>query len=160
MLYNSFGQPVSITDPSGSTSQLAYDGGDLTGITDPLGRSVTDFTDAVGRVVSAMNPLGGVTRFAYNPLNRVTSVTHPRSNQTSFVWDPTATFRVLPMPTLTQPTSRTTTWTGSQPAIHPLLAQESYQYDLSGNLTVHRPAEKVLGPTQESDEVGILRGFL
>jgi YD repeat-containing protein len=55
--YDGQGQPLTITTPAGTT-QLAYTQGDLTSITDPLGKITTRFSDPAGRLISLTSPLG------------------------------------------------------------------------------------------------------
>jgi YD repeat-containing protein len=74
--YTASGQPLTVTTPAG-TRTFSYDGGDLVGITDPLGRTTTRFNDAVGRPVRTTTPLGQATTHTYDVLNAFTQTTDP-----------------------------------------------------------------------------------
>ena len=82
------GQPVAIADALGHTTQLAYTGGDLVSITDPLGNVTTRSLDSAGRLGTLTNPLGHQTVYAYDGLNQVTTITDALSGLTRFTYDP------------------------------------------------------------------------
>ena len=48
-------------------------GGDLTGITDPLGRTTTRIFDNAGRTLAVTDPSGNTTRYSYDGDNQLTS---------------------------------------------------------------------------------------
>lgn len=73
--YNSFGEPLTASDPAGKVTTYAYDAkGNLTTVTNPLGK-VTNITsyDANGRPLSITDPNGVVTAFTYNFRGQITS---------------------------------------------------------------------------------------
>jgi RHS repeat-associated protein len=131
---NAAGQPVTVTTPAGTT-QFAYAGGDLVGITDPLGRTSTQFIDAAGRLVRTTNPLGQSTTHEYDALNAVTKMIDASGGETTFTYD--ANRNLL---TLTDALNHTTTYTYNTmdrvvTRTDPLTRGESYVYDANGNLS-------------------------
>lgn len=73
------GQVTQVTDPVGRSLTLAYDGsGRVSAITDPIGRTVQYTYNSQGSLASVTNPAGGVTQYTYDPQNRLLSVTDPR----------------------------------------------------------------------------------
>src|SRR5262249_56655116 len=71
LTYNAAGQPLSLTDPMDHTLQFSYSLGDLTAVTDPLGRTSTRFVDNAGRLVSTISSPGLLIRRENNPLRLV-----------------------------------------------------------------------------------------
>jgi RHS repeat-associated protein len=133
LTYNAAGQPATVTTPAGTT-QFSYAGGDLVGVTDPLGRTRTQYIDAAGRLVRTTNPLGQSTTHEYDPLNAVTKTIDALSGQTTFTYD--ANRNLL---TLTDALNHTTTYTYNNmdrvvTRADPLTRGESYVYDANGNL--------------------------
>ncbi len=84
---NADGQPTAITNGAGETTKLTYDHGDLSGVTDPLGRETRRFVDALGRVTSITSPGGQQTRYGYNDANQLTSVKMPSGGETAIEYD-------------------------------------------------------------------------
>jgi len=127
------GQPLTVTTPAGTTT-FGYDGGDLVGNTDPLGRTTSRFIDAVGRPVRATNPMGQATTHTYDVLNAVTQTTDPLGGVTAFTYD--ANQNLL---TLTDALNHTTTYTYNnmdrvETRTDALSRGESYVYDDNGNV--------------------------
>ncbi|MBS1801233.1 MAG: Ig-like domain-containing protein [Acidobacteria bacterium] len=86
--YNPAGQLVSATDAAGNTTQMAYLGGDLSGITDPLQRAMSYFVDEAGRVASITNPLGQSVQTTFDSLNQIMQIVDPSAGSTAFGYDP------------------------------------------------------------------------
>ena len=79
---------VQRTDPTGGTTQYAYDSNlELTAVTDPNGHQTTMAYDSSGNKTSETSPLGATKTWTYNPLNDVTSFTDPDGNTTSRTYD-------------------------------------------------------------------------
>ncbi|HEY7065844.1 MAG TPA: RHS repeat-associated core domain-containing protein [Chloroflexota bacterium] len=66
---------------------IGYSLGDLTAVTDPLGRTSTRFVDNAGRLVSTISPLGQLSRREYDALSRVVSTTDPQGGRVTFTYD-------------------------------------------------------------------------
>lgn len=82
---NSHGNPVSITDPVGSTVQLEYDSQSLHAIavTDPLGhRAQSSFDSVNGQVIATTDANGQVTKKKYDGYGRLTEVSLPNDSWT------------------------------------------------------------------------------
>lgn len=92
MLYDSEGQLLSRTTaqdtPAQATTLYAYDGdGNLTVVTDPLGR-VTRYTyDDEHHRLTQTDPLGRVTKWSYDDDDNVVKVTAPDGGETKYVYD-------------------------------------------------------------------------
>ncbi|MGB9430062.1 MAG: RHS repeat-associated core domain-containing protein [Gammaproteobacteria bacterium] len=131
------GQPTKITDALGHAITLAYTGGDLTSVTDALGRKTTRYLDSVGRVISLLDPLGNRSLYSYDPMNRVTSITDGLGATTTLgydldgnltsVTDARSGLTQFGYDTSDRETSRTDA----------LGQKESFGYDLDNNLTGH-----------------------
>jgi RHS repeat-associated protein len=85
--YDSQGKPLTLTDALGHATTLGYDGGDLSDVTDPLGRRMRYFTDTVGRVLSTVDSQGNRSRQDWDSLNRLLNTTDPLGGVTSFSYD-------------------------------------------------------------------------
>jgi RHS repeat-associated protein len=130
--HNAAGQPLTVTTPAGMT-QIGYEGGDVTSVTDGLGRTTSRFNDGGGRVVSVTDPLGRMTRYEYDALNQLTKTIDALQNATSYTYDPNGNLL-----TLTDARNNTTTWTYDNmdrvaTRTDPLTRQESFTYDANGN---------------------------
>jgi RHS repeat-associated protein len=92
MTFNSSGRLLSMTDTNNNTVTLSYAGNNLTGVTDPVGRSITLAYDSSGRITSATDPLGRIWRYTYEGTPGVagapglTTVTDPLSNVTRYTY--------------------------------------------------------------------------
>ena len=70
---------------AGQTTRHVYDNeGNLTSITDPLGRVVAQGFDALNRLARVIDPANGVIDFTYDGLDQLTSVTDPRRLATTY----------------------------------------------------------------------------
>ncbi len=85
--FNSSGQLLEISDPSGAHTTLNYVAGLLTSVTDSSGRALTFSFGANQLVSSVTDPLGRVTHYAYDSLGNLTSVTDPLGHVTSFTYN-------------------------------------------------------------------------
>jgi RHS repeat-associated protein len=147
MSYTGTGQLASITDALSHTTSFGYVAGDVSTVTDALGRTVSFTTDALGRVVLVTDPLGNRTTIAYDALDRVTSRTDPLGHQVSFGYDPNSNLtsftdaRSNVTAFAYDPRNRLITKTDA------LTQAQSYQYDESGNLSF------------VTDRKGQIRGF-
>ncbi len=142
--YNTFGQPLTTTDPLGNTTTFTYDTvGNLTAITDPLGNTTQRTYDPVSRLLSQTDPRGKVTRFAYDPLNRITQIVDPLRGVTAFTYDGNGNLL-----TVTDARGSVTTHTYDPmdrlaTRTDPLGRAEMFTYDGNGNLvsTTDRKAQ-------------------
>ena len=92
--YNSFGEPLTVTDPLGNVTTNGYDAnGNLTSITSPApdgttAASVTGFVyDPKGELTQITDPLNHITTLAYYPTGLIQSITDAQSNVTSYEYD-------------------------------------------------------------------------
>jgi RHS repeat-associated protein len=121
----------------GNATTFAYDNGNLSTSTDPLGNSSQRTYDPLSRLISRSNPRGKKTTFVYDPLDRLTRVTDPAAGVTAFAYD--ANGNLL---SVTDARGSVTAYTYDSmdrlaTRTDPLGAVESYQYDFMGNLTRH-----------------------
>ncbi|MBU4234471.1 MAG: hypothetical protein KKD99_10265 [Proteobacteria bacterium] len=88
--YDSYGNRTSVTDPSGAKWVLAYDPdpskGNLTKLTDRLGRSVTMTYSAYDDLMSVNAPLGRQSNFTYDTNHNLVKMTDSLSRETSFTY--------------------------------------------------------------------------
>ncbi len=70
-----------------TTSYVRDDNGNVTGMTDPLGKATTSVYDALDRLTTVTDPGSGITRYGYNALDQLVSVTDPRNNTTNYTID-------------------------------------------------------------------------
>jgi len=137
--YNASGQPLTVTNPVGTT-QFVYEFGDLVSVIDPLGNVTTKTLDTIGRLQSMTNPLGLTTQYSYDDLNRMTGVTDPLSGLTQFGYDPNSNLTSV---SDAKSPSGITGYTFDnvdrmQTRTDPLTKSESYTYDLNQNLILFR----------------------
>jgi RHS repeat-associated protein len=132
---NGQGLPESITDPLSHAMQLGYVGGDLSTVTDALGRTSTVFTDSAGRLISAADALGNTYQYAYDPRDNVSSITDPVGGVTSMTYDANGNLLTVQDPRNVgthmfsyDVRNRVKTYTD------PLGNIETYNYDGMGNL--------------------------
>jgi len=134
--YNTFGQPVTVTDPLTNTTQFDYDAdGNLITTTDPLGNSTQRAYDAVSRLITLTDPRGFGTQFRYDNLNRVTTIADARQGITAFGYDPNGNLLEV-----TDAKGQTTGYTYEvmdrlETRTDALTRTEFYEYDPNGNLT-------------------------
>lgn len=113
--YNASGRLVSITDPVGQTTTLAYsdgtasapNGGVIDGtttalpvgllirITDPHAHTLSLGYDAQSRIVKMTDPAGGVYTYAYDANSNLSSVTYPDGKSKQYLYENTTFTRAL-----------------------------------------------------------------
>jgi RHS repeat-associated protein len=81
------GRPRSVTDPLGRVTSFGYDGGDLSSVTDALGRQRQRFTDAIGRVIATVDRRGNRSLYDWDDLSRLQHITDALGGVTSFAYD-------------------------------------------------------------------------
>jgi len=85
--YDAEGQPVAIKNQLGATTKLGYALGDLTSITDPIGRISKRFLSTSGLLAAATTPGGQQTLYEYNADGQMAKVTDPLGATTSYEYD-------------------------------------------------------------------------
>ena len=86
--YDALNRLFSDIGAAGQTSTFQYDGnGNMTGNTDPLGRSTAFGRDTLNRLMTATDPAAGVTRYSYDAKDRLVSVRDPINLTTSYSYD-------------------------------------------------------------------------
>lgn len=142
------GDVTSVTDPVGKTWAVQYDGvGNLVRSTDPLGNAATSGYDALGRPTSTTSPKGNATggvpadyttTATYNAFGDVLVVTDPLGHQTVHTYDPNGN-----VATVRDAGNHTTTRTYDasnrlRTTTRPDTTTLGYDYDDAGRLTVQR----------------------
>ncbi len=84
--YDLDGRLISITDRSGNTSLLTYDGDRLTSVTNPLGESVLFGYDA-GLLASIVDEAGRTTSLTHNSNGEVTRIDLPDGSTEKYTYD-------------------------------------------------------------------------
>jgi RHS repeat-associated protein len=85
--FNSSGRLVSKVDRNGNTTTLTYSNGNLTQITDPVGRSLTFTYNGNNQVTSMTDPLGRTWHYSQGgTLGQLLSITDPAGNVTTFTY--------------------------------------------------------------------------
>jgi YD repeat-containing protein len=91
--YDVAGNLVSITNSTGLTQTLSYDGNSrLAAVMDHFGRTLTFTYDGAGRVATMTDPAGGVFTYAYDANANLVSVTYPDTKTRGYVYE-NATFK-------------------------------------------------------------------
>ena len=139
---------VSGATPSQYTTTYDYDpAGNLTTVTDALGKATHTEYDALNRAVSVTDPLGHVTKTGYDELGRIAKVTGPDLAETSYTYDPTGT-----LATRKDPNGHTTTYdyddAGRPTSVtDPLNRSQTVGYDADGNATTTTDARGTTATT-------------
>ncbi|MGT2461152.1 RHS repeat-associated core domain-containing protein [Sinomonas atrocyanea] len=130
------GDVTGVTDPDGRTTTIAYDAaGNRTSITDPLGNTTSYTFDAIGRTLTSKTPRGNTTSYTFDADSRLTTVTDPLGKATGYGYDPTGL-----RTTVTDANNHTTT-TAYDPMGRPTKVTNpdgtstSTAYDADGNAT-------------------------
>jgi len=85
--YDSQGRLLT-TSRGKTTTTLAYStSGNLTSVTDPLGRTTYYAYDPYGRLESVVDPMNGTTEDGYDLMSNLTSLTAAKRQTTSFEYD-------------------------------------------------------------------------
>jgi RHS repeat-associated protein len=133
---NAQGLPTTIQDALNHATQVAYLQGDVSSITDAMGRTTQVFTDGLGRIQTATDALGRTTQYSYDPMDRTTQIVDAAGGSTGLTYDGNGNLL-----TATDPRnlgSHTYTY-DARNRVHtytnPINATETYNYDGLGNLT-------------------------
>ncbi|GAA2637445.1 hypothetical protein GCM10010425_45530 [Streptomyces spororaveus] len=123
-------------DPAKFTTTYAYDpAGNLTKVTNPLGKATGTSYDAANQVVASTDELGRTTRTDYDELGRIAKVTGPDGAVTSYAYNAAGD-----LATRKDPNNHTTTYgyddAGRQTSVtDPLGRKDTFGYDPDGNRT-------------------------
>ncbi|MFN9726216.1 RHS repeat-associated core domain-containing protein [Acidovorax sp.] len=133
--YDIQGKPLNITNPVSKVTKLAWDGADLSTVTDALNRVMQYRTDGAGRVQSITDPLGNRTLQDWDALNRLTQITNPLGNTIKFGYDNNG-FLTTQVDEKNNPTATSTyNGTGQRISVKDALNQmETMAYDAAGQL--------------------------
>jgi RHS repeat-associated protein len=92
--YNSFGEPLTVTDPLGNVTTNTYDAhGNLKTVTTPkpnsnTAASVTQFGyNTLGQLTAITDPLNHVTTLTYTPAGLIQTITDFQNNVTTYGYD-------------------------------------------------------------------------
>jgi RHS repeat-associated protein len=86
--YDELGRVIAVRGNSGQNVRYTYDGnGNVTSVTDALGRRTTYQYDALNRLVGSVDPAYAGTAFEYDSGDRLTKVTDARGKATSYVYN-------------------------------------------------------------------------
>jgi RHS repeat-associated protein len=87
--YDARGFATQVISTDAGTSLFGYDlAGNVTNVTDALGRSTRFFYDKCGLATNTVNALGGRTTRVYNSARRLISSENPLNRLTAFFWTP------------------------------------------------------------------------
>lgn len=131
---NALGQPAVVTNALSHEASIAYDGGDLVGVTDPRGASSTAYHDALGRRVESRDALGARTRVEYDAAHRVSRITDSLDRVTLPSYDDNGNVLAI-----TDPLGQTTSYAyDSMDRVvrrtDALGRIDTFAYDLNGNV--------------------------
>jgi len=154
MKFDSNGRITSTVDRNGNTTTYNYTGGNLTSVTDAVGRSIILTYNAPGQVSEVRDPLGRITKYGYDSDLRLISVTDPAGGVTSYTYDTSGFFGTNHLLSITDPRGnrvKEITYDGNGRVIAQLFANsgvERYSYTLSGGLVTSTTITDVLGRTE------------
>ncbi len=86
-LFDASGKLTIIVEKNGNTITLAYSGGDLTTLTDTVGRAVVFTYDASHHLIALTDASGRAVTFTYNAQGLLASATDPRGKSAQFAYD-------------------------------------------------------------------------
>ncbi|MGL4861008.1 MAG: RHS repeat-associated core domain-containing protein, partial [Enterobacteriaceae bacterium] len=136
--YNSSGQVATITRYADAdtalTTRYTYSNGELSSITDSLGRSSAYLYDQAGRLVSTTSPDGQTAVSSYDASGRVTEQTDAQGNTFRYQYDNNSNLL-----SFTDSKGQITRWSydsRNRPLTRqdPAGKEEKYRYDLAGKL--------------------------
>lgn len=88
MMYDDYGQPLTITDANGGVTTYGYDQyGNNISLTNALGNTTSMQYNTFGDLVFTTSPTGATQQLAYDRLRRVIGVVDPLGNRTSIYYD-------------------------------------------------------------------------
>jgi len=105
LAYDTAGQLITVSDPSGRQLKLAYNGSQISSVTDALGRVVNYGYDGSGNLANVTDVGGGVTSFTYASSHLLLTKTDARGGVTTNTYDSSG--RVVSQE---DPTGRTTSF--------------------------------------------------
>jgi RHS repeat-associated protein/uncharacterized repeat protein (TIGR01451 family) len=147
--FNSSGRLIEKIDRNGNTTTLVYNNGNLSQITDPVGRSLTFTYDGGNHVTSITDPLGRVWHYSYGGVfGQLLSITDPAENVTTF------TYTGARLASITDPKGnivKQITYNSSGRVDSQTFADggtETYSYTLSGTIVTSTTITDPLGNTR------------
>jgi RHS repeat-associated protein len=87
LTYNGSGELTKVTDQAGRALTLAYAGGHLTSVTDPLGHVTTFGYDPAGNLAKTTDPLGRTWSFTYDAKHLLLTMTDPNGGVAKSTYD-------------------------------------------------------------------------
>lgn len=131
--YDQLNRLSKMLDVQGRSTTLSYDGnGNITGITDPLGRVTSNIFDPLNRIIQSIDPHGSSASIGYDSDDNPIAVTDQRGLATTYTYDGLGNFL-----TNQSPDAGTTTNT----------------YDAAGNILTSTDARGIVA-TNTYDAVG------
>jgi len=138
----SVAKPLTITDPNGNITTLAYNAqGNLISITDALGHTTTFTYDSQGRRLTTTDPLGKVTTLTYDGPD-LASTTDPLGRRVQYVSDAAGRMVATVDPLGSRTVYEWDDLSRQLSAIDPLGGITSFSYDAVGNLLSHTDANR------------------
>ena len=131
------GRIATMSDPLGNTTTFAYDGADLSSVTDAISNVQRRMSDGAGRLLQLVDASGRLTTFGYDTGNRPVQLVDAIAGTTSFAFDNNSN-----VTSVTDALNHTITFTYDSmdhPAARtdPLSSQDTYTFDGNGWLTSH-----------------------
>ena len=154
--YDANGRPLTVIDPNGLTTNLAYDPrGRLTGKT--VGTETTTYQyDGVGQLTRLTLPNGATLSYTYDPAHRLTGISDGLGNSISYTLDALGnrTQEDVKDPTNQLSRTRSRAYDALNRLYQDIGAQNqttTYAYDANGNLTgILDPLNRLTGNTYDA----------
>lgn len=78
---------TSLVDANGNTTTITWTGGNMTQVTDPVGRSLQFVYDSKNHITQVTDPIGRTVKYSYNPEGTLASVTDAEGGVTHYAYD-------------------------------------------------------------------------
>ncbi len=140
--YNSFGEPLTVTDPLGNVTTNTYDAhGNLLTVTTPgpngsTAASVTQFAyNSLGELTQITDPLNRITKLAYTTAGLIYTITDPQNNVTTYAYDSEGDRTSVTDAMNNQTTFAYDSWDRLLTITYPGNATTTFAYDYRGRRT-------------------------